>query len=108
MEKQNEINKRIASIRKQSESNKRNKTNLKKTKKENKRDDDINLSRFFELTSSDKTYVIGINLHEFEIQIILDYTEDFALSGSMVLGPFEHKTNIRFRIRDDFQSYIKA
>ena len=48
------------------------------------------------------------NLLEIESEILLDYTGDFELIGSMLIGELEQKTNIRFRNVDDFEGYINA
>ena len=37
--------------------------------------------------------------------VLPDYTGDFELNGLLVIGPVEHKTNIRFKNLDDFESY---
>ena len=37
-----------------------------------------------------------------------DYTGDFELIGSMLIGQMEQKTNIRFKNVDDFETYINA
>ena len=52
-------------IRKQNESNKELK---KKERKQNREDlvEDIDLSKFFEIATSDKLYVNSLNLHEFK------------------------------------------
>ena len=71
-------------------------------------DEDIKLNRFFELASSDKIYVTGLNLYEIKSDNLLDYTRDFELNGSIVKGPVEHKTNIRFRNMDDFQKFTNS
>ena len=70
--------------------------------------DDIDLGRFFELATSNKIYVNKLNLHEIKNKILQDYTSDFELNGKMIIGPVEHKTNIRFKSMDDFERYINA
>ena len=96
-------------IRKQkTESNEEKKRNEREQKREKLTDDDIDLGRFFKLASSDKTYVNGLNLHEIKSEFLLNYTGDFALNGSKIIGPTEHKTNIRSKNMDDFQNYINA
>ena len=47
-------------------------------------------------------------MHEIKNEILQDYTVDFVLNGVMIIGPIEHKTNIRFKNMNDFESYIKA
>ena len=41
-------------------------------------------------------------------KFLQDNTKDFALNGVMIIGPVEHKTNIRFKNMDDFESYKNA
>ena len=94
-------------IRKQNESNREIKRNERRQKRENMVED-IDLGRFFELATSDKIYVNNLNLHEIKNEILQDYTGDFELNGKMIIGPIEHKTNIRFKNMDDFQNYINA
>ena len=50
----------------------------------------------------------GSNLHEIKNEILQDYEGDFELHGSMLIGPVEHKTNIRFRNMDEFENFINA
>ena len=38
---------------------------------------------------------------------MLDYTGYFEFSGLMIIGPVEHKTNIRFKNSDDFESFME-
>ena len=47
-------------------------------------------------------------MHEIKNEILQDYTADFELNGLIIIGPIEHKTNIRFKKMDDFVSYINA
>ena len=49
-----------------------------------------------------------MNLHEIKNEILQDYTGDFQINGLMIIGPFEHKTNIRYKNMDDFETYINA
>ena len=39
---------------------------------------------------------------------VLDYTGDFELIGSILIGEIEQKTISRFKNIDDFESYIKT
>ena len=94
-------------IRIQNESNKETKQNERRQKRENIVED-VNLGRFFELATSDKIYVNILNLYEIKNEILEDYTGDFELIGKMIIGPVEHKTNIRFKNMDDFERYINA
>ena len=106
--KQYELNKRRKFIRKQNESNKETKQNERRQKRENILDEDINIGKFFEIATSDKIYVNKFTLHQIKNDILEDYTGDFELNGLMIIGPTEHKTNIRFKNLDDFESYINA
>ena len=63
---------------------------------------------FFELVSSDKMYVTRLNLHEIKSDILLDYTGDFELNGTAIIGTAQHKTKIRFRFMGIFESYLDA
>ena len=94
-------------IRKQTESNKEIKRNEIREKRENIVDD-VDIGRFFELATSNKIYVNNLNLHEIKNEILQDYTGHFELNGKMIIGPVEHKTNIRFKNMDDFERYINA
>ena len=68
----------------------------------------IDFGRFFEVATSDKINVNGLNLHQIKNEILLVYTGDFELNGSMLIGPVGHKTNIRFKNNDDFETFINA
>ena len=94
-------------IRRQNESNKDIKRNERRQRRENLVKD-IDIGRFFELATSNKIYVNNLNLHEIKNEILQGYNKDFELNGKMIIGPIEHKTNIRFKNMDDFESYINA
>ena len=83
------------------------KQNERRQKRENMVED-IDTGRFFELATTDRQYVNALNLHEIKNEILEDYTGDFELIGSMLVGEIEQKTNIRFKNVDDFESYINA
>ena len=83
------------------------KQNERRQKRENMVDD-IDLGRFFELATSNNIYVNNLNLHEIKNETLKDYTGDFELIGKLIIGPVEHKTNIRFKNMDDFERYINA
>ena len=106
--KEYELNKRRKLIRIQNESNKETKQNERRQKRENIAEGDIDLGRFFELATSHKIYVNNLNLHEIKNEILQDYTGDIELNGKMIIGPIEHKTNIRLKNMDDFERYINA
>ena len=72
------------------------KQNERKQKREKKYLKILILVGFFEVPSSNQLYVNSLNLHEIKSEILLDCKGDFQLNGSMVIGPVEHKTNIRF------------
>ena len=94
-------------IKKQNESNKEIKRNERTQKSENIVAD-IDIGRFFELATTDKKYVNGLNLHEIKNEILNDCAGDFELIGSMLVGEIERKTNIRYKNVDDFESFINA
>ena len=50
----------------------------------------------------------GLNLHEIKNEFSLNYTGDFDLNGSMLIGPLKHKTNFTFKNMDDFENVINA
>ena len=103
-----ELNKRRKLIRKQTESNKKMKQNERRQKREILIEADIDLGRFFEIATSNKTYVNNLNLHEIKNEFLQDYTSDFELNGKAGIGPVEHKTIIRYKNMDDFEGYINA
>ena len=94
-------------IRRKNESNREIKRNERRQKRESMIED-IDIGRFFELATTDRKYVNGLNLHEIKNEILEDYTGDFELIGSMLVGEVEQKTNFRFKNVDDFESYINA
>ena len=94
-------------IRKQNESNREIKRNEWRQKRENIAED-IDLGRFFELATTNRKYVNGLNLHEIKNEFLEDHTGDFDLIGSMLVGEVEQKTNIKFKNVDDFECYINA
>ena len=47
-------------------------------------------------------------MHEIKNEILQDCTGDFELNGKMNIAPIEHKTNIRFKNMDDFETYTNA
>ena len=94
--KQYELNKRKSLNTKQNESNRELKQNERRQKRQTLVDEGNDLGRFFVLASSDKIYVTSLNLHDIKNEILQDYTSDFELYGLMVIGPIEHKTNIKF------------
>ena len=77
-------------IRRKNESNREIKRNERRQKRENMVED-IDIGRFFELATTDRKYVNGLNLHEIKNEILEDYTGDFQLIGSMLVGEVEQK-----------------
>ena len=71
-------------------------------------EEDFDLVSFFELASSNKNHVNGLNLPEGKNEVLEGYKGVFELIGLMIIGAVEHKTNIRFRNMDVFESYINA
>ena len=55
-------------------------------KKENVVEEAINSGRIFELATANTKYVNGLNLHEIESEILLDYLSDFEMIGSTLIG----------------------
>ena len=72
--------------REQNGSNREIKRNERRQKRENVAEEDIDLGSFFELATTSRKYVNGLNLHEIKNEILEDYTVDFELIGSMLLG----------------------
>ena len=56
--------------------------------------EDIDLGRYFELATSNRKYVNGLNLHEIKNEFSQDYTGDFELNGLTIIGPVEQKKQI--------------
>ena len=95
-------------IRKQNEINIVIKQIERIEKRQNLMDEDIDLGRFFELATSNRKHVNGLNLNEIKNEILEDHRGNFELSGSILVGDVEQKTNIRFKNVDDFENYINA
>ena len=110
---QYQLNKRRTLIRRQTEANKEKKQE-KETKKKRKQrrenliDEDVDVGRFFELATTKKTYVNGLNLQEIKNEILEEYTCAFEKIGSMLIDELEQKTNIRFKNFNDFENHINA
>ena len=47
-------------------------------------------------------------MNETKNEVLQDYTVDFELNGKTIIGPNEHKRNIRYKNMDDFERYINA
>ena len=47
-------------------------------------------------------------MHEIKNEILQNYTDDFELSGLMIIGHIEHEKNKRFENMDDFERYINT
>ena len=63
----------------------------KKTTKKENIVQDFDLGRFFELATTNKKYVIGLNLHETK-KVLENYTGDFELTGFILISEIEQKT----------------
>ena len=61
----------------------------------------------FKKASSDKIYATGLNLQQIRNEFLIDYKGDFE-SESMIIGPVEHKTNVRLRNIDNFEKDMNA
>ena len=83
-------------IRKQKESNEEKKPNGRKQKRVNILEEDIDLGRFFELATTKRKCVNGLNLHEIKNESLLDYKGDYELIGSMLIGEIEQKQLLHF------------
>ena len=86
--KQYELNKRRKLIRKQIEANKEVKQNEKRRNRDNMVEDNA-LGWFFELATTSKIYVNSLILHEIKNEMLSDYSGDFELYGSMLIGKKE-------------------
>ena len=84
--------------------NRKNKTEKKKIMRE----DEVDLSRFFELATSDKIYIDNLNLHEIKKDIMRDYDGVFEMNGTLKVGEQNRQTLIRFRNMDDYEVYINS
>ena len=65
---------------------------MKRTERRQRKEnmvEDIDIGRFFELATTDRKYVNGLNLHEIKNDILEDYTGDFELIGSILVGEIE-------------------
>ena len=49
------------------------------------------LEQFFELATTNESYVNGLKLHENKNETLEDYTGDFELIGSLMIGETEQK-----------------
>ena len=84
--------------------NRKNKTEKKKIMRE----DEVDLSRFFELATSDKIYIDNLNLHEIKNDIMRDYDGVFEMNGTLKVGEQIRQTLIRFRNMDHYEAYINS
>ena len=84
--------------------NRKNKTEKKKIMRE----DEVDLSRFFELATSDKIYIDNLNLHEIKNDFMRDYDDVFEMNGTLKVGEQIRQTLIRFRNMDDYEAYINS
>ena len=79
---------------KQTEANKEIKQKERKQTRENMVEE-IDLGGFFELATTNKRCVFGLNLHEIKNEFLDDYRGDFETISNMLVGEMEQKTNIR-------------
>ena len=84
--------------------NRKNQTEKKKIMRE----DEVDLSRFFELATSDKIYIDNLNLHEIKNDIMRDYDGVFEMNDTLKVGEQIRQTLIRFRNMDDYEAYINS
>ena len=56
------------------------------------------LGRFFELATTTKIYVNGLNLHEIKTEILEVYIVDFELIGSLLIGEIEQKQILELKM----------
>ena len=70
--------------------------------------EDIDIVVCFEVATTKKRYVNGLNLYGIISEILEDYTGAFELIGSMLIGEIKQKTNRRCKNVDDFEPYINA
>ena len=70
-------------------------------------EEDIELGEFFDLATTIRKYVNGLNLQETKNEFSGEYTGDFELIGSMLIRGIK-KTKIRFKKVDDFETHINA
>ena len=61
-----------------------------------------------ELKELNKIHIVIRNLHEIKQEILVDYTGEFEMVGSLKVGDQIRQTHISFRNMDDFESYINA
>ena len=61
-----------------------------------------------ELKEFKKIHVVNSNLHEIKQEIIVDYTGEFEMVGSLRVGDQIRQTHIRFRNVSDYEAYINS
>ena len=96
--KEYELNKRRKLLREQNESNRTIKQIEGKQKREILVEEYFNSGDIFELATTNKKYVNGLNLHEIESKNLDDYTGDFELIGSMLIGEIEQQQILGVKI----------
>ena len=106
--KQYKVNKRRALITKQNESIKEIKQNERRQERDNLVEKVFDLGSFFELATTNIKYNNSLNLHEIKNELLLDYTGDFEVIGSIMIVELEQKTNFSFENADDFETYNNA
>ena len=69
---------------------------------------DNDLGRSFQLATTSKISANSLNLHEINSEVLSDFTDDFEMTVSMLIGEVEQKRTIRFRKIEDLETYITA
>ena len=105
--KQYVFNQKRGFVRKRNEASRELKHYERNQNRENETVEDNNLGRFLELAIADEIYVNGLILHEIKNDILIDYTGDFEMIGSMLVGKIEQETVVSFKIIDDFENYFE-
>ena len=85
------MNKGRKLLKNQNESNRNIKQTEGKQKREILVEEYINSGDIFEVATTNKKYVNCLNLHEIESKNLDDYTGDFEMIGSMLVGEIEQK-----------------
>ena len=55
-----------------------------------------------------KIQIVNKNLHEIKNEVLREYAGDFEMVGRINIADQNRETHIRFRKKDDFESYINA
>ena len=60
------------------------------------------------LKELNKIHVVNKNLHEIKQEILVENTGEFEMVGNLSVGHQVRETRIKFKNRDDFESYFNA